>query len=104
MHVNVVFHCATDYCVEVIIVDVNVCEIDHFTLKLFQSNSLGEMCFLEKNYKYMGKKWNFVKYESIHEIKSRGQPSTQNYNFLKVRNCYLETRNIICELFCSNSL
>ena len=35
-------------------VTINLCEnCSHFTLKYFQLNSFGKMCFLEENYKYI---------------------------------------------------
>ena len=65
MHDYVHWHCSTDYCVKVILVDENLCEdCCNFTLKWFLLNSFGEMCFLKKSYKKMQKIqifkfWNF---------------------------------------------
>ena len=41
------YHCSIDCCFELNIRDGNFCEnCSHFTLKWFQPNSYGEMCFL----------------------------------------------------------
>ena len=56
MHDCVDWHCSTDYCVKLILVDENLCEnCFYFSLKWFLLNSFGEMCFLEESYKLMQK-------------------------------------------------
>ena len=59
MHDYVCFIAPIDYCVELsLVAETFRGNCSHFTLKWFQPNSFGEMCFLEESYKKIAKNSN----------------------------------------------
>ena len=56
MHDYVHWHCSIDYCVRLVVIDEDLSgNCFYVTLKRFQLNSFGKMCFLEKSYKQIQK-------------------------------------------------
>ena len=56
MHDYVCFIAPIDYCVEESLVHETFCDdCSHFILKRLQTNSFGEVCFLEESYENMQK-------------------------------------------------